>query len=76
MTRNVKLLSALGVSLAVLAACDENIGVPGNAQTQFGALFAAAFNADTNAPPADDPDLVIVYKGVTGVDITADPLDI
>ena len=76
MTRNVKLLSVLVGSLAILAACDGSDGVAGNAQAQFGSLFAAAFNADANAAPADDPDLVIVFGGVTGVDLTADPLDI
>jgi phosphoglycolate phosphatase-like HAD superfamily hydrolase len=76
MTRKAKLLSALGLSLAVLVACDGSDGVVGNAQAQFGSLFAAAFNADANADPKDDPDLAIVYNGVQDVDLTADPLDI
>ena len=76
MTRNGKLLSMLVASLVILAACDGSDGVMGNAQSQFGKQFAAAFNAKTAADPKDDPNLVITYKGVTGVDYTADPLDI
>lgn len=76
MTRKAKLLSSLGLSLAVLVACDGSDGVVGNAQAQFGNLFATAFNADANADPKDDPDLVIAYDGVPDVDLTADPLDI
>ena len=76
MTRNKKLLTAFVASLAFLAACDGSDGVLGNAQAQFGNQFAAAFNAKNTADPKEDPNLVIVYKGVTGVDFTADPLDI
>ena len=76
MTRKTKLLSSLGATLALLAACDGSDGALGNAQAQFGNLFAAAYNADSLADPADDPNLVIVYNGVSGVDLTADPLDI
>ena len=76
MTRNVKLLSSLAAILALVAACDGGNGVAGNPQAKFGNLFAAAFNANSAADPADDPNLVIVYNGVNGVDYTADPLDI
>lgn len=76
MTSKAKLLVSLGVTLALLVACDGSDGAMGNAQAQFGNLFAAAYNAKSTADPADDPNLVIVYNGVTGVDYTADPLDI
>ena len=76
MTRKTKLLSSLGATLALLAACDGSDGAFGNPQAQFGRMFASAFNAKSTAIPADDPNLVIVYNGVSGVDLTADPLDI
>ena len=76
MTSKAKLLTSLGATLALLVACDGSDGAMGNAQAQFGNLFAAAYNAKNTADPADDPNLVIVYNGVTGVDYTADPLDI
>lgn len=74
MTRNVKLLSALGVALAVLAACDGSDGTFGNAQIQFGPQFAAAFNAAPNDEPKED--LAIVFRGVNGPNFTEDPIDI
>lgn len=79
MTLNGKLLPALGMTLALLAACDGSDGgngAIGNAQSQFGPLFAAAFNADPNDVPKDDPDLAIVRLGVTGINLTGTPLDI
>ncbi|QDA36469.1 hypothetical protein E4L95_04495 [Paracoccus liaowanqingii] len=74
MTRHVKLLSGLGLALAVLAACDGSDGTFGNAQTQFGPAFAAAFNAQ----PVDEPkeDLAIIFRGVNGPNFTAEPIDI
>ncbi|MFN3311962.1 MAG: hypothetical protein ACK46Q_00655 [Hyphomonas sp.] len=74
MTRNTKLVSAFGASLLVLAACGGG-GVV-DAVSQFGPNFAAAFRADANAVPADDPNLVITFLGVTGPHLTADPIDI
>ena len=76
MTRNRKLLSIFVASLVILAACDGSDGVMGNAQAQFGKNFAAAFNGGPDSDVRDDPNLVITYGGVTGVDLNADPLDI
>ena len=78
MTRNAKLLAALGLVVLGVAACDgsDSPGAPGTAQSQFGDLFAAAFNADANAVPKDGAELGIVYGGVDGVDLTAAPLDL
>ena len=76
MTRKSKLLSTFAATLALLAACDGSDGVMGNASSQFGNQFAAAFNAKSTAAAKDDPNLVITYKGVTGVNYTADPVDI
>lgn len=76
MTYKTKLWSTLGVSLLVLAACDGSDGAMGNPQEQFGNLFANAFNASPDADPKDDPDLVITFGGVEGVDLGGDPLDI
>lgn len=76
MTSKGKLLSTLAVTLMVLAACDGSDGVAGNAQAQFGSLFATAFNGGVDADPEDDPNLVITFGGVDGVDLDADPLDI
>ena len=76
MTRKSKLLSMLVASLVILAACDGSDGVMGNAQSQFGRQFAAAFNGAPDSDARDDPNLVITYGGVTGVDLNADPLDI
>ena len=76
MTRKGKLYSTLAASLVVLAACDGSDGVMGNPQSQFGPMFAAAFNAgpDDDAKPSEE--LVITYGGFEGVDLNADPLDI
>ena len=76
MTRKGKLYSTLAASLVVLAACDGSDGVLGNPQSQFGPLFASAFNGTADDDAKDDPDLVITYGGVDGVDLNADPLDI
>lgn len=76
MTRKGKLLSALAATLVVLAACDGSDGVAGNPQAQFGNMFAAAFNGGVNDDAKDDPNLEIVFGGVEGVDLDADPLDI
>ncbi|MFN4160220.1 MAG: hypothetical protein ACK4GO_17775 [Gemmobacter sp.] len=75
MTRNTKLGSAFGTSLLVLAACGGGGGVV-DAVSQFGPNFAAAFRADPHSEPADDPNLVITFMGVTGPNLTADPIDI
>ena len=77
MTRNAKLLAALGLVTLGLAACDGSEGpaAPGTVQSQFGSLFAAAFDADANAVPKDGAELAIVYGGVDGVDLTAAPVD-
>jgi hypothetical protein len=74
MTRKRKLLSVVGMSLVVLAACDGSDGVLGNAQAQFGNVFAAAFNAPGTAEPSEA--LAIRYQGVNGVSLTAEPVDI
>ena len=76
MTRKGKLYSTLAASLVILAACDGSDGIMGNAQAQFGTMFAAAFNGTADADAKDDPNLVITYGGVEGVDLNADPLDI
>lgn len=76
MTRKGKLYSTLAASFVVLAACDGSDGVLGNAQAQFGPMFAAAFNGTADDDAKDDPNLVITYGGVDGVDLNADPLDI
>ena len=76
MTLNGKLLSTLAATLVILAACDGSDGVLGNPQSQFGTLFAAAFNGGADDDATDDPNLEIVYGGVDGVDLDADPLDI
>ena len=76
MTRKGKLYSTLAASLVIVAACDGSDGAMGNAQSQFGTMFAAAFNGKADADPKDDPNLVISYGGVDGVDLNADPLDI
>ena len=73
MTRNGKILTGVGLSFVVLAACDGSNGVFGNPAFQFGPIFAAAFAADDNATPAED--LRITYLGVDGVSLTADPVD-
>lgn len=74
MTRNKKLLSGLGLALAFLAACDGSDGTFGNMQSQFGPQFDAAFNAENTDEPKED--LVIVYRGVTGPNFVAEPVDI
>lgn len=73
MTRNRKILTGVGLSFVVLAACDGSDGTFGNPASQFGEAFAAAFNADSTDTPAED--LTITYLGVTGVNLTADPVD-
>ncbi len=73
MARKTKILTGLGVTLAVLAACDGSDGVAGNPVFQFGPVFAAAFNARPNSVPAEN--LVITYLGVDGINLTADPVD-
>lgn len=75
MTRTRKLGWTAGVSLLVLAACDGSDGIIGNPSTQFGSIFAAAFAADMNAAPVNDP-LTITYRGTTGPSLTAAPLDL
>lgn len=74
MTLNSKLLTGMGLSLAFLAACDGSDGVMGNAASQFGPAFETAFNALSTDVPQED--LTIVYRGVTGVSLTEQPIDI
>lgn len=74
MMLNRKLLTGMGLSLVFLAACDGADGVVGNAQSQFGPAFAAAFNALSTDVPSED--LTIVYRGVTGVSLTEQPIDL
>jgi hypothetical protein len=73
MTRKGKIWGGLALSLAVLAACDGN-GVIGDAASQFGQSFAAAFRADVNAAPADA--VAITYLGTTGPSLTGAPVDL
>ena len=75
MTRKSKLLSTFAATLALLAACDGSDGVMGNASSQFGNQFAAAFNAKSTAAAKDDPNLVITYKGVTALDVSSNLMD-
>ncbi len=87
MIRNRKLLlSVFGVSLLILGACEggsDNLNVvqdpgaqPGTTvQDQFGAGFAAAFNADPNSEPVDTDNIVITFRGVDGPNFTEDPID-
>ena len=82
MTRKRKLLSVLGVSLVVLAACDGSDGVFGNPASQFGENFEVAFGAGSNDAPRDNSadgtkdDLTITFAGDEGVSLTDQPLDI
>jgi hypothetical protein len=73
MTRNGKIWAGLGVSLAVLVACDGG-GVIGDAASQFGQTFAAAFRADANAAPVDAA--AITFVGGSGPSLTAAPVDL
>lgn len=73
MKRNSKILTSLGVSLVILAACDGSDGTFGNPASQFGDVFAAAFNADPNDAPTEN--LKISYLGKQNVDLTAEPVD-
>ncbi len=88
MIRNRKLLlSVFGVSLLILGGCGGDgggqIGMPQdpgadpatNVQDQFGAGFAAAFNADPNSEPVDTDNIVITFRGVDGPNFTEDPID-
>ena len=72
MTRNGKIWAGFGVSLAVLAACSD--GPIGDAASQFGKSFAAAFRADANAVPVDA--VAITYLGGTGPSLTGAPVDL
>jgi hypothetical protein len=73
MTRKGKIWGGLGLSLAVLAACDGG-AVIGDAASQFGQSFAAAFRADANATPVDAA--AITYLGSAGPSLTAAPVDL
>jgi hypothetical protein len=73
MTRNGKIWGGLGLSLAVLAACDGG-AVIGDAASQFGQTFAAAFRADANAAPVDA--MAITFAGATGPSLTGAPVDL
>jgi hypothetical protein len=73
MTRKGKIWGGLGLSLAVLAACDGG-AVIGDAASQFGQTFAAAFRADDNAAPVDAT--AITFAGATGPNLTAAPVDL
>jgi hypothetical protein len=74
MSSKKQLMLSVAGAMAILAACGGGNG--GQAQNQFGTQFAAAFNGGANFDPKDDPNLVITYMGKTGVDYTADPIDI
>ena len=74
MTNKKQLFLSIAGAMAILTACSGGNG--GQAQNQFGSQFAAAFNSSANFDPKDDPNLVITYMGKTGVDYTADPIDI
>ncbi len=76
MTRKTRLLSAAGVTLFALAACDGSDGTFGNPQEQFGSAFLAAFGADETATPKAGPDLSVTFGGSTGVSSTATPVDL
>lgn len=73
MTRKGKIWGGLGLSLAVLAACDGGT-IVGDAASQFGQSFAAAFRADANAAPVDA--VPITFAGATGPNLTAAPVDL
>jgi hypothetical protein len=73
MTRKRKICGGLGLSLAVLAACDGG-AVIGDAAAQFGQSFATAFRADASAAPVDA--VSITYLGGTGPNLTAAPVDL
>ena len=73
MTRKAKIWAGLGLSLTVLAACDGG-AVIGDAASQFGQTFAAAFRADANAAPVDAT--AITYLGGSGPSLTAAPVDL
>lgn len=76
--RSVFRLSALiALPLLAVAACDDNdngVGDGGGGtptpQSQFGATFETAFNADMNAEPIDPQP-----GDLPPVDVTADPID-
>ena len=73
MTRSKKTLTGVGLTFALLAACDGSDGAFGNPAAQFGETFAAAFGAAPATAPAED--LLIAYLGVQGVNLTAEPVD-
>lgn len=73
MARNRNILAGVALSLAALVACDGSDGLPGNPQSQFGAAFAAAFNAGPNAVPSEN--LLITYLGNSEVSLTDAPVD-
>lgn len=79
MQRKLSLVPALCISLFALSACDGSDsaagGDLGTVAAQFGAAFAAIFNADRNGDPANVDDVVISFMGVNGPNFTADPVD-
>ena len=80
MQKQFKIITALCLSALVLAACDDSDNLAGGgdasgAVAQFGAQFAAIFNADRNGDPANIDDVVISFMGVNGPNFTADPVN-
>jgi hypothetical protein len=69
-----KLFAGLAGGLIVLAACDGSDGFAANPQSQFGAAFLAAFNAEPNSIPVEPGD--IIFRGKVGPTLTGTPLDI
>jgi hypothetical protein len=63
----------IGLGLLALVACDGG-GVIGDAASQFGQTFAAAFRADANAAPVDAA--AITYVGGIGPSLTGAPVDL
>lgn len=73
MTRNRNILTGVGMSLAILAACDGSDGILGNPASQFGPAFEAAFNAGPNDVPSQN--LLITYLGNDDVSLIDAPVD-
>lgn len=74
MARKTWVLAMLGAAAAVLAACDSGGGGGGGggaAQDNFGAAFAAVFNAAATADPGNP-----AAGDVPAISLTADPIDI
>lgn len=75
MSSKAKLWSGLGLSVAILVACDGADGVLGNPAAQFGTFFLTAFNVPANGTPLPTDGEQITYLGVVGVNSSAQPVD-